>query len=199
MNAQPQVAVLLYPGCIFFEVALALEALSGHCGLHFFTPDGQPHAASNGSRLLVDGDYAALAVLAREGAVQAVLVPGGDPGSIVPDQLATPALQAAAAQGALMAGICAGNLVLASAGLLKGVRATHNYTVALAGPQKAAFTASFWEGVLVEEGANVVCSGQFITAMPWAHVAFAAEVAQRLKTMNAAEAQAFIARHQRHS
>ncbi|MFZ2989084.1 DJ-1/PfpI family protein, partial [Ideonella sp.] len=118
------VAVLLYPGCIFFEIALAAEQLASRFELRYYTPDGAPHAASNGATLLPAGDYRDLA----QTKVAAVLVPGGDPRSIIPAALATAALQAAGARGSLMAGICAGNLVLASVGLLKGRRGTHNYT-----------------------------------------------------------------------
>ncbi|MGC4076609.1 MAG: hypothetical protein QM702_06155 [Rubrivivax sp.] len=36
------VAVLVYPGCIFFEIALAAEVLAGRCTLSCCTPDGEP-------------------------------------------------------------------------------------------------------------------------------------------------------------
>lgn len=172
----PAVAVLLYPGCIFFEIAWCTEALArASARLRFHTPDGQPHAASNGARLLADGSYDDLA---RQHWA-AVLIPGGDPGSIIPGHQADAALRRAAADGALMAGICAGALVLAAAGLLRGVRATHNYTAEWASPEAVAFTAPFWDGVHYER-ADVVEDGAFITAQPWAHREFTAAVVRRL-------------------
>jgi transcriptional regulator GlxA family with amidase domain len=171
-----EVAVLLYPGCIFFEIALAVETLAEHLSVRYYTPDGQTHRASNGAHIEASGDFASLAT-AR---VAAVLIPGGDPRSIVsPELLAAPALRAQAERGALLAGICAGSLVLASAGLLKGRRATHNYTAEHASPEKVAATAAFWNGMDFER-ANLVQDGQTITAQPWAYRQFAAAVAKHL-------------------
>lgn len=183
------VAVLLYPGCAFFEIALAAETLArAGAALRWFTPDGAPHAASNGARIGADGDLAALA-----GAqVAAVLVPGGDPGSIlVPQDLASAALRAQAAHGALLAGICAGGLVLAAAGLLRGRRGTHNYTAEHAPPETVATVAPYWEGLRFER-ADLVEDGRLITAQPWADRLYAATVALRLGLLSPAEAEALV-------
>lgn len=172
---RPRAAVLLYPGCVFFEIALAAETLAKTHTLLYFSPDGAPHAASNGALIQAAGSYADL----TRTQVDCVLVPGGDPGAIVPDGLASGALQAAHAGGALMAGICAGSLVLASAGLLRGVRGTHNYTPEHAPAEDVATAAPYWEGLRFER-ADLVIDGRIITAQPWAYVEFAAAVAQRL-------------------
>ena len=37
-----EVAVLLYPGCIFFEVALAAETLAARLPVRCYTPTGEP-------------------------------------------------------------------------------------------------------------------------------------------------------------
>ncbi len=171
-----EVAVLLYPGCIFFEIALAVETLAEQLPVRYYTPDGQSHVASNGAHICASGDFASLATAPAA----AVLIPGGDPRRILlPKRVAAPALRAQAERGALLAGICAGSLVLASAGLLKGHRATHNYTAEHASPEKVAATAEFWEGMHFER-ANFVQDGQFITAQPWAYRQFAAAVAKHL-------------------
>lgn len=169
------VAVLLYPGCTYAEIATAVETLSQHCEVLHFTPDGTDLIDSSGRRLAAQGSYADLEL----GGFACVLVPGGDPRSIVPEQKATAALQRTADQGALMAGICAGNLVLASAGLLKGVRATHNYSLEYAPAEKVAATAHFWDGMQFER-ADLVEDGKRITAQHWAHEKFAAAVARHL-------------------
>lgn len=170
-----KVAVLLYPGCTYFEVAAAVEMLSRHCDVRHFTPDGTDLIDSSDRRLTAQGSYADLEA---EG-FDCVLVPGGDPRSIVPEQKATAALRLAAERGALMAGICAGNLVLASAGLLKGVRATHNYTPEYAPAEKVAATEHYWDGILFER-ADLVEDGKRITAQHWAHEKFATAVARHL-------------------
>lgn len=175
-----KVAVLLYPGCIFFEIALATETLAQSCEVMYFTPDGLAHQASNGAVVQPAGSYADL----EQTVVACVLVPGGDPRSIViPENKAKPCLLAAAGRGALLAGICAGNLVLASSGLLRGIRATHNYTAEHSPPEKVDATKHIWEGMHFLR-ANVVVDGQFITAQPWAYREYAAAVAQSLGVLS---------------
>jgi transcriptional regulator GlxA family with amidase domain len=170
-----KVAVLLYPGCIYFEVSGAVEALSKHFNVLQFTPDGAELADSSGRKLPAQGSYADF----ERGGFACVLVPGGDPRSIILGQSATVALQRAASEGALMAGICAGSLVLASAGVLKGFRATHNYTAEYATAEKVVATAPYWDGILFER-ADIVEDGKRITAQPWAHEQFALAVERHL-------------------
>jgi putative intracellular protease/amidase len=187
-----EVAVLLYPGCVFFEIALVAETLAEHVPVRYYTPDGRLHVASNGAHIQPAGDFGALV----DAAVAAVLIPGGDPRSVLlPEPIATALLQAQAARGALLAGICAGSLVLASAGLLVGRRGTHNYTAEHAPQDKVAATAKFWEGMQFER-ANLVHDGPFITAQPWAYRQFAAAVAKHLGVLTpqaAAGLEAYIA------
>ena len=179
-----EVAVLLYPGCIFFEIALAVETLARTSAVRYYTPDSKAHEASNAAVVASSGDYQALA----EAAPLAVLIPGGDPRSILlPENLARHALQAAADRGALLAGICAGNLVLAASGLLRGRRGTHNYTLEHAAPQSVQATAPLWEGMAFER-ANLVQDGRVITAQPWAYRQYAAAVARELGVLTANEA-----------
>ena len=66
-----------------------------------------------------------------------------------------------------MAGICAGALVLARAGLLRGRRATHGYTAEHATAEVVACTAPIFEGIRFER-ADVVVDPPFITAQYWA-------------------------------
>ena len=175
MSDSRNVAVLLYPGCIYAEIEVTVLALSGQFEVVHFSPDGLDLIDSKGKQLPVQGSYADL----ESADVKCVLIPGGDPGSIIPEQKATAALQQAAGQGALMAGICAGNLVLASAGLLKGFRATHNYTLEYAPIQKVTATAGYWDGILFERS-DLVEDGNRITAQPWAYEHFASVIAKRL-------------------
>lgn len=184
------VAVLLYPGCIFFEIALAAETLAKRREILYYTPQGEAHHASNGARLLAHGTYDELA----DATPAAVLVPGGDARAIVPSGMANRALQACAKRGAILAGICAGSLVLAGAGLLKGRRGTHNYTLEHCDPAKVAATAPYWEGMVFER-ADLVVDGPIITAQHWAYVRFAAAVAQALGDMDHDKALAFVAKN----
>lgn len=174
------VAVLLYPGCIFFEVALAAEVLAARARLQWLTPDGATHEASNGSRISADGAYDRL----LHERYDAVLVPGGDPGSILlPHPQPAAGLQAQAEGGALVAGICAGNLVMAACGLLRGRRGTHNYTAEHASAEAVAAVAQHWDGLQFER-ADLVTDGALITAQPWAYRAYAAAVARALGVLD---------------
>lgn len=96
-----KVAVLLYPRCILFEVALATELLAETFSVQFFTPDGLQHLGSNGFAVQAFGSYADLEQLDD---VVCILIPGGDPGSIIPQSAATQCLQAASKRGAVIAG-----------------------------------------------------------------------------------------------
>jgi hypothetical protein len=189
--------VLLYPGCTFFEISLAAEVLAGAARVQFATPDGRPHMASNGSRVDADLGYDALVA----DPPQALLVPGGDPRAVLePCPLAAAALQAAAARGALLAGICAGVLVIAASGLLRGRRGTHNYTDRYAPRDKVEFTARHWQGlhyvhadwVLDPAAPDEGRQGPLLTAMPWAYREFAAQAALALGLLNSDEARALV-------
>jgi transcriptional regulator GlxA family with amidase domain len=188
-----QVAVLLYPGCIFFEIALATEILAQYFPVRYYTPDGQPHHASNGSTVASTGDLSAL----RSASNRAVLIPGGDPKALLlPRPVATAALQEQARLGVLIAGICAGNLVMASAGLMNGRRGTHNYTSEYASPEKVASTHHFWTGMNFVR-ANLVQDGNLITSQPWAYRQYAAAIGRVLGVLSEAEAvelESYIAR-----
>lgn len=178
------VAVILYSGCVFFEIALAAEVIAAKRRVEYFTPDGAAHHASNGAVIAATGDFAALASTD----VAAVLVPGGDPRSILlPAPLASLALRAQFDKGALIAGICAGNLVIAAAGLLDGRRVTHNYTPRYVNAEQVSTTAPYWHGITFVE-ADLVQDGRVITAMPWAYRRFAARVARELCVLDDTEA-----------
>lgn len=194
MSTAPlRVAVLLYPGAVFFEIALATDTLAAHgVQLWWATPDGSAHAASNGARLAADGGYAEMAARRWD----AVVIPGGDPGSIVVPGSANATLHAGHAQGAVMAGICAGALVLAAAGLLRGRRATHTYTPRYASPEAVATTAPYWDGLLYDE-ADVVVDGPFVTAKPWATVGWTGALMQRLGLWDEAAVGRLAAYHAR--
>jgi transcriptional regulator GlxA family with amidase domain len=169
------VAVMLYAGCIYKEVEASVEALRGAVRLLHLSPDGHDIESDDGQRPVIDGSYAVL----EQREVDCVLIPGGDPASIIESRLSAPPLQAAANRGALMAGICAGNLVLAEAGLLKDHEGTHNYTLEHAPREKVEATAPFWAGMRFVN-ADVVEDRKRITAQPWADVQLAHLLVKRL-------------------
>lgn len=178
------VAVVLYPGCVFFEVALAAEVAAAKFPVRAYSPDGNAHAASNGLAVEVAGSFGDLSSTPAK----AVLVPGGDPRSIlVPRALASEALQFQHNSGALIASICAGNLIVAASGLLVGRSGTHNYTVEHTSAEKVAATASYWNGMKFTR-ADLVRDGAIVTAQPWAYRKLAAEIGVALGLLDQDEA-----------
>jgi putative intracellular protease/amidase len=179
-----QVAVLLYPRCVFFEVALAAQVLASRFPLVYLTPDGADHHSSTGALIVSDGAFDTLI----DHELAAVLIPGGDPHSIlVPQHKALSSLVELANRDVLLAGICAGNLILAAAGVLKGRRGTHNYTSEHADAENVDATTKYWDGMVFER-ANLVKDGCIITAQPWAYREYAAAVAQVLGVLTSDEA-----------
>ena len=179
-----EISVLLYPGCIFFEVALAVEVLASHHDVRYYSPDGKDHLASNGATIRAHGSYRNLEAAQSV----ALLLPGGDPGSIlVPENLARPCLCVAHERSALIAGICAGNLVIAASGLLRGRRGTHNYTPKYASPEQVETAAPYWDGMTYEH-ADLVHDGSIVTAMPWAYRKFASRLGHLLGVLSESEA-----------
>ncbi|MGE3760588.1 MAG: DJ-1/PfpI family protein, partial [Pseudobdellovibrionaceae bacterium] len=177
-TTKPSVVAILYPGCIFFELALALELLAEKYQIVFATPDGSDHHASNGSILRATTSYKQVDL----SNCRAVLVPGGDPGSIKDNKEIDEVIQSANEKGLWLAAICAGPSVLAKAKILKGKKIAHGY-----GPKQLEFLKSYFEGVhLTDE--KFMCNGNVITAKPDAHIDFAVEIACRLDAADASKA-----------
>src|SRR5688572_10284188 len=115
--------VVFYPGCIEYEEMLAAELLHKHMPLEIATPDGEDHLGSNGMRFRSDHAYQTV----DASSYGAVLVPGGDPKSVVGNATLTSLLRRCHERGAVVGAVCAGPLLLAAAGLLVGRRFTHGY------------------------------------------------------------------------
>lgn len=175
---KPTVIILLYPGCVFFEIALAIELLAEKYEIIFATPDGFDHQASNGSIIRVATSYNKLDL----SNCRAVLVPGGDPGSIKDNKEIDEVIQAANRNGLWLAAICAGPSILAKAGVLWGKKIAHGY-----GPAQLEFLKNYFEGVhLIDE--KFMCDSNVITAKAEAHIDFAVEIACRLGAVDASKA-----------
>jgi putative intracellular protease/amidase len=177
-TASRSIVAILYPGCIFFELALALELLAKKYSIVFASPDGTDHQASNGSAIKVSTSYENIDL---ENCA-ALLIPGGDPGSINDNTALDEIVRTANSKGIWLAAICAGPSLLAKAGVLKGRKVAHGY-----GPKQLEFLKSYFEGAhLTDE--KFACDGNIITAKPEAHIDFAVEIASRLQATDASKA-----------
>ena len=185
--------VLLYPGCTIAEVIeLATRLADAQVDLVFAAVGSEAITDRSGlqiqpSSLVDELDPAALDV---------VIVPGGDPEAIVDNPTVTSLLVSVADAEGLIAGICAGVLVMGSAGLLRGRAITHNYRAPWAPPEVKAFVERFWEDAQVEPdpSVGVVVDGRVITALPNATIEFAMTVCRQLGIYGTERA-AQISRH----
>jgi 4-methyl-5(b-hydroxyethyl)-thiazole monophosphate biosynthesis len=163
----PDALAILYPGCIAYEIMLAIELLGRRGRVRIATPDGLPHRCESGMTIAADSDFAT-----ADPSAAAILIPGGDPASVIENVALVQLLTAAAHRGGFLAAICAGPILVAKAGLLRGRRFTHGY-----GTQNAEFLAPYWNGATYQDAACVV-DGKIVTAQAWAHIEFAVTVAE---------------------
>lgn len=168
------IIVTLYPGCISYEVALAAELLSAKYQILNATPDGRDITNSSGLPLKAQLSYAQVN-LAN---CRAVLVPGGNPESLVQNKEIDRILIEANKLGLLIGGICAGPSVLSKAGILVGRKIAHGYE-----KEQLEFLKEIFEGVTLTDELFVV-DGNIITAKPEAHIDFAVEIGSRLDVVD---------------
>ncbi len=156
--------VVFYPDCIEFEAILAAQVLHGeNLAIDIATPDGSDYLGPSGIALRATHSYADV----RAEEYRVVIVPGGDTRSVLENETLVEILRAANEAGATFGAICAGPLLLARAGLLKGRRFTHGY-----GPDSP---LPYWQdGHYADQ--PVVVDGNIVTAKPQAYIDFAIEV-----------------------
>ena len=170
-----KVLLMLYPGCISFETMLAVEILGQAFPVEVVTTNDAIHTDASGLKL---DPHLSFEDVQLENYV-ALLVPGGNPDGIVGEAAVQELVSKAHARGLVVGGICAGVVVLADSGILRGHQVTHNYTTQYAPEEVVEFTARFWEK---SEYIALPCveSGNIITAMPNGYVDFATTLARKL-------------------
>jgi protein deglycase len=156
--------VIFYPDCIEFEAILAAQVLHGeNLTIDVATPDGTDYLGPSGMALRATHCYAD--ILPDE--YQVVIIPGGNTSAVLDNETLVWILQTANQAGASFGAICAGPLLLARAGLLKGRRFTHGY-----GPNAS---SPYWKGgTFVDQ--PVVVDGNIVTAKAEAYIDFSIEV-----------------------
>ena len=156
--------VIFYPDCIEFEAILAAQVLHGeNLTIDIATPDGTDYLGPSGIALRATHSYADV----HPEEYRAIIVPGGDTKTVLENETLVGILQAANDAGATFGAICAGPLLLARAGLLKGRRFTHGY-----GPDSP--LPDWKDGSYQDQ--PVVVDGNIVTAQPQAYIDFAIEV-----------------------
>jgi putative intracellular protease/amidase len=168
MKTRKQTLVVLYPGCIEFEIKLALELVSRISDMCVVAPSTAPLKGSSGFTYLPDMSYQQ--ALAER--FDCVLIPGGNVSEVIELPELHQLLRQANDHGAVMAAICAGPILLAISGLLKNKRHVNLSRY----PKELEY---IWEGSQFEKS-QVVVDGNIITALPEAHIDFGATVATAL-------------------
>ncbi len=188
-------AVLLYPGCTVAET-IGLATRLADLGVEVTNVGSAVGPIRDRSGLSMNPD-AAIGEL-DPATIDLLVVPGGDPEAIIDDDRVLGFVASTAVDGAIVAGICAGVLVMAAAGLTAGRAITHNYRWPWAGPEIAEFVDRFWTDAAVEPdpAVGVVVDGPIITALPNATIEFAVTVCVWLGLFGADEAER-LARHLR--
>lgn len=72
-----KIIAVIYPGCIFFEISLALELLVEKFEIEIISPDENPLLISNGTTIIPNKSFTE----ATLDDCHAILVPGVDPNS----------------------------------------------------------------------------------------------------------------------
>lgn len=195
MGDRPNAAVLLYEGCTIAEVVPATTLLS-HRGIDVVHVATEAKSFRDESGLLVAPDVAIDEVAVAD--FSTIIVPGGDPGSVIDDAEVLDLLRTSRSAGAVVAGICGGVVLLARAGVLDGCHITHNYRSPWAPLEIEEHVAELWANVEVESdiGVGVVVDGQIITALPNAGAEFAVRIGAAVGAIEASRVEPLI-RHLR--
>ena len=105
MAAKPKVLAVFYPGCIEFEIMLAIELLREGFAIETCSSEGGLHHSQSG--LQYQTNYSFEQVNPTD--YRAILIPGGDPYELLESRAIDRLLQSAVETGATLAAICAGD------------------------------------------------------------------------------------------
>jgi protein deglycase len=156
--------VIFYPDCVELEAVLAAQVLHDeHLTIDVATPNGADYLGPSGITLKATHSYATV----HPHEYRVILIPGGDTHTVLENETLLRLLTNANAAGATFGAICAGPLLLARAGLLKGKHFTHGFA-----PDSP--LADWNDGVY--ENQPVVVDGNIVTAQAQAFIDFAIDV-----------------------
>ena len=187
MTSPSIVGVLLYEGCTIAEIAEAATRLrTNGLDVQFVGVNHEVVVDRSGlrmipGRIIADSDVSAY---------RAVLVPGGNPDSVIELGQVHAFLSGASNAGALMAGICAGVALLAASGVTAHHTITHNYRSPWCPRDVSDTVAPLWteSSAIDDRTVGVVRDANVITALPNASIGFALAVCEALGVYTAERA-----------
>ena len=141
-----QTLILAYRGCILSEVIQAASFLDPVLAVKVATPDGDCFRDRSGVTVVPDFAYEEVSA----GTIGCLLVPGGNPDTIAEDVHAKQIVREVLAGGGVVAGICAGVVVLALGRRRSRYRADARYRTgygALSGTERCSSRLAWrWTG-----------------------------------------------------
>ncbi len=161
-----RVGVLIYDGCVQFEVVLAAFFVQQKGKVETYGIEMRDHRSAEGFRLQPDHPLSEL----DPDALDAFIVPGGQPDAILDNAVLAEKLRELNARGKLIAAICGAPVHLSRAGVLEG----RSFTSSIYHERPGDFVS----GTYVDR--DVVEDGNIVTAWPNAFVDFAIVLADRL-------------------
>lgn len=172
-----QVLLILYPGCIYYEVATAVALLSDYQAELVSTSFKKEVKTGEGLNIQIDKEFKDV----NPQEYQYILVPGGDCESVMGNEDLIALLKNTQVSQTIVAAICNGALVIAQSGLLEQKKCTHTACLKYADPDEfaellAVANPLFEHTQYIDE--HVVIDQNIITAKPWAHIEFAVTIAQ---------------------
>lgn len=153
-----KILAIHYPGCIPKEVLPSIFLLQKKYSIISAGPSFQVCEAYKEAGVTINLHFNEVSVED----IKAVLIPGGDPGSLIGNDDIDRLLISCAQKKAIMAAVCAGPLLLEKAGLLANKKISHGYD-----PEQIEWLKSqghFLKTILSDDKLSI--DGQFITAKP---------------------------------
>jgi putative intracellular protease/amidase len=161
-----KVGILVYDGCVQFEVILAAFFIQQKGQIVTFGLEERNFRSAEGFHLRPERHISTM----DTDDVDAFIIPGGVPDPLLGDPVLRDVLVSLNGKGKLLAAICAAPLHLSLAGVLEGKR----FTSSLYHERKELFTSGSFEDK------DVVVDSNVITAWPNAYVDFAMAIGDRL-------------------
>jgi putative intracellular protease/amidase len=168
--------LILYPGCIYHEVATTVYLFAEYEKVITAGPTSDPVATGEGLRLVPDITYDD----ARSTDEKTLLIPGGDCYDVFENEALLTLIRQYHDNRRWIGAICNGVLLAGKAGILEGRRVTHTAHEKWADPDEFAETLSAASEVFARtqyRDDDIILDGHIVSAKPWAHTDFATTMA----------------------
>lgn len=170
-----KVLAIIYPGCILFEIMVALEMISDSFPIVTVSINKDPIKMNNGLTVIPDITFNEIDL----NEYKYILIPGGDVKSIIENKEIDAVLRSAVDNPKIfIGGICNGALVMAKTGILDGKKCTHTCHESCGCPQEIIDMAAPYFKNTIYANEDIVVVDRMVTARPGRFVEFATTLFQ---------------------